>query len=525
MKSLDTNLDSMLSKEWKLLLYKAKKVVLYYTSTEALMSGGSKWIHKIQSVLESFRQHNDVMLWWRAQLPDKAASNSSSFELCDAYIKIIEGYKNEGFGIFDDTPDWLRAVAMSDVYYGDYGSIAEFYKTTRKPMIIQEIETPHAFSELGVKFPLTLSVYRNKLYYYLFSRNAIFKLDLKSFRPNYFGVVQRNPIFGENRLFHHTVIIDDKLYFVPFNGSAIPVFDFTKGLFEVYPLELREELKIKNSSNGNFYNLVLHKNMIFLLPFSYRAIIAYNRKTGKTVYCLDLLDVFPEFFSSDEYHKSDYYLSKVFFHQYVYLDASRILIPSLHSNVLLEFNLDDYTYAVHRMGTADVKLCSITKHNGYFWIVAINKPLIFKWNYVSGEIEELTGFPPGFGKNEAEKNIYYGRNEVLCYKNYLYLFPARVNMVCRVDMVKSSIEHMKEFDQYCVRGEEGDISFFDGSCLEASKIFLWHKDKMILEYDIEEREIRECKAPFNVSDVDYQRLSNDYFDSLVDIEHACYEFT
>ena len=44
------------------------------------------------------------------------------------------------YGIFDDTADVHRAIALSDAYYGDKGSVAVLYKETGKPCMIQNVK-------------------------------------------------------------------------------------------------------------------------------------------------------------------------------------------------------------------------------------------------------------------------------------------------------------------------------------------------------------------------------------------------
>ena len=43
-------------------------------------------------------------------------------------------------GIFDETPDMNRAIAQSDVYYGDKSSVMYLFQKVNKPVIIQNVE-------------------------------------------------------------------------------------------------------------------------------------------------------------------------------------------------------------------------------------------------------------------------------------------------------------------------------------------------------------------------------------------------
>ena len=51
-----------------------------------------------------------------------------------------EQYIEEGWGIYDETADVDRAVVISDAYYGDGSSVAQLYKKTGKPVMIQNME-------------------------------------------------------------------------------------------------------------------------------------------------------------------------------------------------------------------------------------------------------------------------------------------------------------------------------------------------------------------------------------------------
>ena len=58
----------------------------------------------------------------------------------DEYLKIVEEYRSENWGIYDDTPDLHRAIAVSDAYYGDISSLVDLYRLTGKPIMIQSTE-------------------------------------------------------------------------------------------------------------------------------------------------------------------------------------------------------------------------------------------------------------------------------------------------------------------------------------------------------------------------------------------------
>ena len=53
---------------------------------------------------------------------------------------MVEQYRAEGWGIYDDSADLDRAVVLSDAYYGDASSVVQVYQQTGKLVMIQRVE-------------------------------------------------------------------------------------------------------------------------------------------------------------------------------------------------------------------------------------------------------------------------------------------------------------------------------------------------------------------------------------------------
>ncbi len=118
-----------------------KKVILYNTSVSALLKYEEKMLRKIRYVLDVFKQNQEeAVLLWRPHPLIKATIDSMRPELRQEYHKIVEQYRKEAWGIYDDSPDMNRAVCLSDAYYGDLSSIVRLYRETGKPVMMQNIE-------------------------------------------------------------------------------------------------------------------------------------------------------------------------------------------------------------------------------------------------------------------------------------------------------------------------------------------------------------------------------------------------
>lgn len=490
--------------EWRALIGD-RKVIFYNTVVSAILKDDEQYLIKLRQVLGEFKERDDVVLWWRPHPLNEATYRLMRPMLLGEYERIVSDYKREGWGVYDTTPNLHRAIAWSDAYYGDWSSLVAMYQAAEKPIAIQDADTGSAFSELGFRFPLALSVLGNSLYYFMYQRNALLALDLDTYTARYVCSVPNESIFGRDVLYNYSEVIDGKLYLPPFFGNDLVIYDCVTNSCQIAGLELQEQYIVENT--GKFYGILQHNGLLFLLPYKYPAIIAHDIKTGKTVHCLDLKIVFPELQGTAVYG---------YFHKYEWLDSSRILLPVGQSNTVLEFNLDDYTYVIHKIGKVALKLGYIAKHNEDYWIVPLNKPKLFKWNYSANITEEFSVFPISSDKNFLSSEVYFSRNQIVKYKSYLYLFPDQANMVCRLDMENGTIEHLDEFDKYCKRdADEAEIAFFNDVCKHDDKIYTWTKENVLLEYDIESKKIREFSNLFDLSDADNQRLTQDYFYSLL----------
>ena len=131
--------------EWQRIIYKSdgstKKIIFYNTSVQALLDNDVKMLDKIEDVLRIFYENKDeVALLWRPHPLIKATISSMRPMLWKRYSSIIEKYKAEGWGIYDDSADLDRAIVLSDAYYGDGSSVVQLYKSTGKPIMIQNAE-------------------------------------------------------------------------------------------------------------------------------------------------------------------------------------------------------------------------------------------------------------------------------------------------------------------------------------------------------------------------------------------------
>jgi hypothetical protein len=132
-------------KEWQKLIKKpdgsSKTIILYNTTIQLLLNHKEDYLEKLQDVFEFFHEKRDeyTLLWRPHPLMEKTIFSMTP-NLVERYKRMVIEFKNKAFGIYDDTADIHRAIALSDAYYGDGGSVVELYKETGKPYMIQNVK-------------------------------------------------------------------------------------------------------------------------------------------------------------------------------------------------------------------------------------------------------------------------------------------------------------------------------------------------------------------------------------------------
>ena len=140
--------DYSLPEEWNRLITssKSKKLIVLYNNTLGVILQNTSddesniYMHKLRSVLDYFSKAHDVVLWWRPHPLTEQTLYSMRPNAYSEYMRIVEDYKAQAFGIFDDSPNLSRAIAWTDLCYGDWSSIMNLYSIKGKPTIFQSME-------------------------------------------------------------------------------------------------------------------------------------------------------------------------------------------------------------------------------------------------------------------------------------------------------------------------------------------------------------------------------------------------
>ena len=88
------------------------------------------------------KEENRVKFSRRLEITEKTEVllPNQKFKPFEQYEKIISAYREDGWGIYDDTTDLERAIKLCDAYYGDPSSVIPLCKKAGVPVMVQNVD-------------------------------------------------------------------------------------------------------------------------------------------------------------------------------------------------------------------------------------------------------------------------------------------------------------------------------------------------------------------------------------------------
>lgn len=128
-----------------------KKKLLLNTTINDFLSNGKILIKKLYIFFENVVQYNNkIVVIWRPHPLLKSTIKAMRPQLLDEYENLERFFKENGIGIYDDTADVSRVVAVSDVYIGSaYSSIIALFEVCNK--LVYKFDSTRIIDTFGKK--------------------------------------------------------------------------------------------------------------------------------------------------------------------------------------------------------------------------------------------------------------------------------------------------------------------------------------------------------------------------------------
>ena len=415
--------DLDIPEEWMEIIRKPdgswKKIILYNTSVTALLQYSDQMIAKIQEVFRIFYENREeAVLLWRPHPLIEATIRSMRPKLWAKYREIVERYCAQGWGIFDESADLDRAVALSDAYYGDWSRIVWLYEKTEKPILHQN---PDILSNQDDALSIADMVrYHDKLFILTRDTCSLFEYDLTAKKMKWCGLIKRQ----REQVFICMAVCEGKVYIAPYEADYISVYDIETETFDTISLK---QLSGKRKNKYYHWGFSYGKKVFFLGTLQ-STMLSVDVQDGTVYEVTDWMEEWKQMTGEEtavRTHTDKCVVEDCF---WVALDGS---------NVLLQYNMTTGEYRFWPVGDSQFQYVTVNYDGRYFWLSGDRKAIV-RWEKETGEVREIADFPAGFeAYNEKGEEMFY-----CCYpwKDALYFAPLRTNMLVRLELKTEKME-------------------------------------------------------------------------------------
>jgi len=465
--------DFEIPHEWEKLINN-KKIIFYNTSISSLLENtiengkpSNKYLQKVKSVFEFFKNQKDYVLLWRPHPLLEGTIKSMRPWLLQEYTEIVNKYKADGYGIYDDSTDLNRAIALSDMYYGDGSSVTLLFEAIGKQVTYQLFDAQIFLSGIYV---------HEKFIWFIDCYNVLYMYKKQSKETKCIGKISRQN-------WRHLKITENnkKLYFAPYKSNKIVFFDMDNNKFE--QIDFKEDCKY----DLKFIEPVSFKNFVYFIPQKYPAIMRLNTETNEIEYF------------SDWYNEAsklckpmlEDWKNIIFFNLYIAYANLALIIQG--SNAIMFFNMETGAYEIKNVGEKSEQYAFICFDGQNYYISSYYKNYIVKWNKETNEAFKIK-FPSSFSRKD---NICC--NFAIEYLNeHIWLFPCAANNAYKINTKTDEITELPELVEHF--GDKKLDWHYQFINAQENTIYASTMNKGIVEYNINTRELNFIK-PFN-SEID-----------------------
>jgi len=418
--------------EWEKFLIKPdgsyKKVVLYNTGITGLLNGKEEVLQKMENVFTFFKKRDDAVLLWRPHPLNESTCTAMKPQFLKEYLSLAENYKRQNCGIYDDTTDLHRAIAVSDAYYGDWSSLVALFQFAGKPVIIQN---HYCICSEGTFFR---DLHYDGEYFWLTDIDFGFLYKMKKETAQVEYVCSFLNESSEIKCFGSILEYEHKLYFTPESIDGIGIYNKIEKTFNIINIkEPRQGVFCNYSPYCKFRSSVRYRDFLFLIPLTYPAIVRYNLLTEEVDYFSDWLVPLSILIT----HSDEPYFTRG-----VNVTDNKITLAAANANAVVIFNMDTLESRVYEVGSRICRYHSICFDGKDYWLSPYMNKKIIRWNPNMLTFTEYDKLP----NKLISRKMSFCAWSIKYAGDYVYLFPLiRDNTSFKINIKNGECSVAEEF--------------------------------------------------------------------------------
>lgn len=407
-----------------------KKVYFFNTSLGGLIENAHSFLRKMRYVFDTFKHHKEACLLWRPHPLMEETLRSMLPEQYQEYLELREEFLQGDWGIYDDTPDLEKTIALCDVYVGDVGtSLIALFGVAGKPCFylknwLHELPQPHDWRGeiLNINlFSPDWLVAENGNFYHAAEHDFHYKFF------DHYG--KWHSAFYWNQVWE----LDGRAFACPFNAREI--------------LELQQDGSVRHISlkpfegqSGIFAGAWTGKERyLFLLPFRYPALVRYDIENDEIIYKERLgtgeQDIEVRSFLTACQNGIWHIGGHTVWRNFLILGT-----PLGQLVALLDMDtLETRVFQLPLEGGCGI----IVPHDDELWILPMYGGHVVCWQPDNGNICEYDGLPEGFQAVEPSRGVETGQlpfsSAAFPDEQHVLLAPCRGNMFVLLDRISGQM--------------------------------------------------------------------------------------
>lgn len=313
------------------------------------------------------------------------------------------------------------------------------------------------------------NIYNDKENYWFtgFDYNSLFKMNKKDKKVKFAGVFP-DEVFMQQRLYISTVLINESLYFAPFNAKEIAIYNIKLKKFNKLKIPKAQKKMIFNWEGEKFFRVIEINDGIYFIPYRYPGILYYDIKNSTFTCFDDWVDKIEELRTSEW----------GYFMDYVYVE-NKIILPCTCTDAVVIFDLSTEKSRIIRTPHTEYKFkhCSITYINKFFYLVTADGT-VFK-RKLKAEKEEIKVFK--LPQTDVKIFEFY---PVCLINEYIYLFPFKKNKGYKIDTRTDKITEEKTINEENIC-TGSNFSFLTAFSEEEKIFFVTGNSRYLIEYNLQ----------------------------------------
>lgn len=266
-----------------------------------------------------------------------------------------------------------------------------------------------------------------KIWFALLNRNGICEVDKVTKKARICKVFEDQPLEKEV-LYCHVKKVDHYLVFSPSVSEKIAIYDLDQDYLSYIPIKKLDRHYKQSQDEARFWNIIRYHSDVYLLGYSYPAIVKINIETMKVTYITDWVKEVENYIEDGD--------SRGYFGDGYIIIGDSVLIPLGCMNAVVELNLNACRTKIRRINTSMKGIGGLSSiDNENIWLVGrgsgVNK--VACWNIKTDRIKE-------YKVPDLEEGIFDPFYAPICTRKKVFFMPISAPSIYEIDINSNRIE-------------------------------------------------------------------------------------